>query len=111
MSCRKVSECVIVFSANSAIFQLSFVKNLGIFFDRKPHRWRSGWRALTKDYEFGICCFSAKHAAIRRKSKDCMVVRNQKIVSEWSDMSIRRLLFQCFGLEQSGPHHHHLIEN
>jgi hypothetical protein len=39
-----------------------------------------------------------------------MVVRNQKIVSEWSDMSIRRLLFQCFGLEQSGPHHHHLFE-
>jgi hypothetical protein len=24
----------------------------------------------SKDYEIGICCFSAKHAAIRRKSKD-----------------------------------------
>ena len=24
----------------------------------------------TKDYEIGICCFSAKHAAFRRKSKD-----------------------------------------
>ena len=24
----------------------------------------------TKDYEIGICCFSAKHAALRRKSKD-----------------------------------------
>jgi hypothetical protein len=24
----------------------------------------------TKDYQIGICCFSAKHAAIRRKSKD-----------------------------------------
>ena len=24
----------------------------------------------TKDYESGICCFSAKHAALRRKSKD-----------------------------------------
>jgi hypothetical protein len=23
----------------------------------------------TKDYEIGICCFSAKHAALRRKSK------------------------------------------
>ena len=22
-----------------------------------------------KDYEIGICCFSAKHAALRRKSK------------------------------------------
>jgi len=24
----------------------------------------------TKDYKIGICCFSAKHAALRRKSKD-----------------------------------------
>jgi hypothetical protein len=47
----------------------------------------------TKDYEIGICCFSAKHAALRRKSKDCLV-RNQNNVSEWSDMSTRRLLFQ-----------------
>ena len=23
-----------------------------------------------KDYKTGICCFSAKHAALRRKSKD-----------------------------------------
>jgi hypothetical protein len=27
----------------------------------------------TKDYEIGICCFSAKHAALRRKSKDWLV--------------------------------------
>jgi hypothetical protein len=26
--------------------------------------------AQTKDYEIGICCFSAKHAALRSKSKD-----------------------------------------
>jgi hypothetical protein len=24
----------------------------------------------TKDFKIGICCFSAKHAALRRKSKD-----------------------------------------
>ena len=24
----------------------------------------------TKDYKIGICCFSAKHAALRRKMKD-----------------------------------------
>ena len=24
----------------------------------------------TKDYEIGICCISAKHATLRRKSKD-----------------------------------------
>ena len=27
-------------------------------------------KGQTKDYEIGICCFSAKHAALRRKSKD-----------------------------------------
>ena len=46
----------------------------------------------TKDYKIGICCFSAKHAALRRKSKD-RLARNQNNVSEWSDMSIRELLF------------------
>ena len=46
-------------------------------------------KGQTKDYEIGICCFSAKHAALRRKSKDPT---------------------QRVGLEQSGPHHY-LIEN
>jgi hypothetical protein len=41
-----------------------------------------------------MCCFSAKHAALRRKSKDWLA-RNQDNVSEWVDMSIRGLLFQC----------------
>jgi hypothetical protein len=26
------------------------------------------WLGQTKDYKIGICCFSAKHAALRRKS-------------------------------------------
>ena len=47
----------------------------------------------TKVYKISICCFSAKHAALRRKSKDWLA-RNQDNVSEWSDMSIRRLFFQ-----------------
>ena len=47
----------------------------------------------TKDYAIGICCFSAKHAALRRKSKDWLA-RNQNNVSEWSDISTRGLLFQ-----------------
>jgi hypothetical protein len=34
----------------------------------------------------GICCFSAKHAALRSKSKDWLSL-NQNNVSEWSDMS------------------------
>jgi hypothetical protein len=36
----------------------------------------------TKDYEIGICCFSAKHAALRRKSKDWLA-RNQDNVSQF----------------------------
>jgi hypothetical protein len=75
------------------------------------------WSGQTKEYKIGICCFSAKHAALRRKSKD-RLARNQNNVSEWSDMSTRGLLFQwasaikiqlCVGLVQCG-HHHHLIE-
>jgi hypothetical protein len=51
------------------------------------------WSGQTKDYDIGICCFSAKHAALRRKNKDWLA-RNQNNVSEWSDMSTRGLLFQ-----------------
>jgi hypothetical protein len=47
----------------------------------------------TKDYKIGICCFSAKHTAVRRKSKDWLA-RNQNNVSECSDMSTHGLLFQ-----------------
>ena len=47
----------------------------------------------TKYYKISICCFSAKHVALRRKSKDWLA-RNQNNMSEWGDMSISRLLFQ-----------------
>jgi hypothetical protein len=40
-----------------------------------------------KDYEIGICFFSAKYSAFRSKQR-------QDNVSEWSDMSISGLLFQ-----------------
>jgi hypothetical protein len=43
----------------------------------------------TKDYKIGIYCFSAKHAALRRKSKDWLA-RNQDNVSEWCDMLITK---------------------
>jgi hypothetical protein len=47
----------------------------------------------TKNYKIDICCFSAKNAALRRKSKDWLA-RNQDNVFEWGDMSIRGLFFQ-----------------
>ena len=46
-----------------------------------------------KDYKIGICCFSSKHTALRRKSKDWLAL-NQDNVSEWGDMSVCGLLFQ-----------------
>ena len=52
----------------------------------------------TTDYKIGTCCFSAKHAPIRRKSKDCLARNQDKNPT------------QCVGLVQSEPHHH-LIEN
>jgi hypothetical protein len=55
--------------------------------------------AQVKDYTIDICCISAKHAALRRKSKDWLA-RKQNDVSEWSDMSTRGLLFQCASTKQ-----------
>ena len=46
----------------------------------------------TKNYKIDIYCFSAKHAALRSKSKDWLL-RNQN-VSDSSDMSTCELLFQ-----------------
>ena len=54
----------------------------------------------TKDSKIGICYFSAKHAALKRKSKRKIKVRSarkQNNVSEWSDMSTRGLFFHWAG--------------
>ena len=69
----------------------------------------------TKDNAVGMCCFSAKHAILRKKNKHRLAL-NQDNVSDWSDISIRILFFQCartmknptklVGLAKSGPHHH-----
>ena len=45
------------------------------------------WSDQTKSIKCGICCFFAKHAALRSKSKDWLA-QNQDNVSDWSDMSI-----------------------
>jgi hypothetical protein len=60
----------LLFNTNSAIFQLYY----------------HGFEVKPKTIKMDICCFSAKHTALRRKSKDWLV-RNQNNVSEWSDMS------------------------
>ena len=47
----------------------------------------------TKDDKIGICCFFAKHAALRRKSEDWLAWI-QDNVSARGDISIRKLLVQ-----------------
>jgi hypothetical protein len=68
-------------------------------------------RTNQKDYT--MCCFFAKHASIRSKSKGWLA-RNQNNMSEWSHMSTRRLVLVCqhykssskrVGLVQRGYHH------
>ena len=34
----------------------------------------------TKDYEIGICCLSARHVALRRKSKDCLAWNQNNVL-------------------------------
>ena len=66
---------------------------------------------IIEDYKIVICCFSAKHAALRSKSED-LLAWNRVNVSKWIDMSSRGLLFQwdiTIGVQnvvQSEPHHH-----
>ena len=50
-------------------------------------------KCVTQDYKLGICCFSAKHLALKRKNKDGLV-HNQDNVSSWSDIYSPRLLLQ-----------------
>ena len=106
---------------------------LSIHFKWPVHNFTGHWPAL-KGIP-GICSFSAKHTALRRKTKDWLT-RNQSEWSsmsslgsvksgaaclpvdrsEWSSMSSRGLLFQwttttknptkCVGLVQSGYHYH-----
>jgi hypothetical protein len=75
------------------------------------------WSGQTK--VFKICSFSNKHSSLRRKSKDWLA-RNQDNVSEWSDMSIHRLLIQwasTIKIQQSvlvkykADPHQHFIDN
>jgi len=68
------------------------------------YRWCHGNRAhldcgsslvqvKKKHFKIGICCLSAKNTAVRSKSKD-LLSWNQNNMSEWSNMSTCRLLFQ-----------------
>ena len=64
-----------------------------IFLHSNPDHGIEPQSDQTKDYTIGLCCFSAKLASLRRKSKD-LLARNEDNVSERGDTSIRGLLFQ-----------------
>jgi hypothetical protein len=42
---------------------------VGVFSSRAVDRWFESGSGQTKGYEIGICCFSAKHAALRKKDQ------------------------------------------
>jgi hypothetical protein len=77
---------VIVRNERLTIVLASSMVELNIFnkyFSNTHSKTRSG---QSKDRKIGICCFSAKHAALRRKSKDWLAW-NQDNVSVLSDMT------------------------
>jgi hypothetical protein len=84
----------LLFNANSTIFQLYHGENKLIFDEEMMMRSALFWTntlswifillahsGQTKDYKIGICCFSAKRAALRSNRKDCLA-RIQNNVSE-----------------------------
>ena len=91
---------------------------VGVFASNAVDRGFEPRSGQTKDYKTGICCFSAKHAALRRMIKDWLTW-NQVDVSEWGDMSIRAQLFQRTSTVKNltkrvgiiHNRHYHLIEN
>jgi hypothetical protein len=53
----------------------------------------------TKDYKIGICSFSAKHAALRSKSKDQLTWNQDNVLEKGggSDLCPHKLLLQWAG--------------
>jgi hypothetical protein len=41
----------------------------------------------TKDYQIGICCFSTMHAALSRKSKDCLAQNQDNLVENLKEIN------------------------
>ena len=70
------------------IFYVSSEKNIcisnvmvSVLTSRTVDRGFEPWLGQTKDYKIGIYCFSARHAALRRKGKDWLA-RNHDNVPE-----------------------------
>ena len=55
-------------------------RNVSVLASLEVHHCVEPQSGLTKDYKIGICCFSAKHATLRRNSK-YWLAQNQNNVS------------------------------
>ena len=66
----------------------------------------------TKEYKLGICCFSVKHIAFRRKSK-YWLAQNQDSMSEWGDCELLCELSTntIMLIKNKARHYHHPIKN
>ena len=99
----------ILYPLNSGGAMVSVIAPSAIYRGFEP------WSGQTKDCKIGIWCFSARHAALRRKNKDWLA-RSQDNVPELGDIcprnvvSVRQHYERRVGLAQSRPHHH-FIEN
>jgi hypothetical protein len=70
----------------------------------------------TKNYQIDICCFSAKHAALRSKNKDWLI--RIMCVNGATCLSVNSCFLRAnyknpichVGFVQSGHHHHNLID-
>ena len=62
----------------------------------------------TKDYQLVFVAYNAKHAELRRKSKD-RLARNQNNLSEWSDISTQWLLLAHLAKGNVSFYHHSVV--
>ena len=63
-----MSEFVICYPCSNKINRINGVR-VSVLASSVVYRGFKPRSGQTKDYKIGICCFSAKHAALSRKSK------------------------------------------
>jgi hypothetical protein len=76
-----------VFTSSSISAKRIGSEMASVFASRAVDRGFEPQSDQTNDYKIGICCNSAKHAVLRRNSKDWLT-RNQDNMSEWGDICL-----------------------
>jgi hypothetical protein len=73
---QRVSDCCL--TLNQPFFNYIMARTSYVDREFEP---RSG---QTKDYKIGICCFSAKHAALRRKNKEWLAQNQNNVRQQYN---------------------------